>query len=275
MVDRAPICIFKQHPLTLEEAKHKLSLFIAGFPPEEFAYISMEDIVEHKYFITSYGRVFTVYGRELFPDYFNSIRENNVYIRIELSCTTYIKRRKFFIHRLVANAFIPKTLEDIEFKRDCVNHKFNKDGRCNYVWNLEWCNISENTLHGLYFNEPYDPYLYDFTLITSRRDILVQNYSQIGEENPKSRISEYQAMLICYAYTVLGYSPEECAVYAWLEGNEKDMLVVYSIINGHSWQTISSKYGIKSKERIKPPKRTNPRRENKKAEYDEMKRNKL
>lgn len=275
MVDRAPICIFKQHPLTPEEAKHKLSLYIAGFPPEEFSYIDMEDIAKYKYFITSYGRVFTVYGKELFPDYFNSIRENNIYIRIELSCTTYIKRRKFFIHRLVANAFIPKTLEDIELKRDCVNHKYNKDGRCNYAWNLEWCNISENTLHGLYFNEPYDPYLYDFNFITSRRDILVQNYSQIGEENPKARISEYQAMLICYAYTALGYSPEECAIYAWLEGNEKDMLVVYSIINGHSWQTVSSKYGIESKERVKPPKRTNPRRESKKAEYDEMKRNKL
>lgn len=274
MVDKAPICIFKQQPLTIEDAKHKLSLSIPGFPPEEFAYISMEDITENKYMITSYGRVFTIYGKELFPDYYISVREDNVYMRIELSCTTYIKRRKFFIHRLVANAFIPKTIEDIELKRNCVNHKFNKDGRCNYVWNLEWCNISENTLHGLYFNISYDPYFYDFSIITNRRDILIQNYSQIGEENPKSRISEYQASLICYAYTVLGYTPEECAMYAWLDGDSKDMLIVYSIINGYSWQNISSKYGIVSKERIKH-KRTNSKRENKKAEYDEMKRNKL
>ena len=274
MVEQAPVCILKQSPLTIEEAKQTLSLYINGYPPEEFSFISMEDIAENKYFITSYGRIFTCYGKELFPEYYNSIRENNVYMRIELSCTTYIKRRKFFIHRLVANAFIPLSEEDIKFKRNCVNHKYNKDGRCNYVWNLEWCNISENTLHGLYFNESFNPYLFDFSFITNRRDILIQNYSQLGENNPKSRISDHQAMLICYAYTVLGYTPEECAIYAWLEGNPKDMLIVYSIINGYSWKNISSKYGIESKSRTKP-KRTNPKRENKKDEYNKMKENKL
>ena len=274
MVERAPICCFKPSKLTPEEAKKKLSLSIPNYPAEEFSYISMEDIKPESYFITSYGRVFTVYGKELFPDYYNSIRENNVYMRIELGCTTYYKRRKFFIHRLVAYAFIPRTDEDIKLNRDCVNHKFNKDGRCNYVWNLEWCNISENTLHGLYFNEPFDMGLFDYRFITDRRDVLLQNYSQIGQDNPKSRISEHQAMLICYAYTVLDYNPYECAIYAWLEGNEKDILLVNSIINGYAWKSVSCKYGIEGKSRNKP-KRTSPIRENKKEEYDKMKENKL
>lgn len=270
MVDRAPVCVFKPRDLTPYEAKCNLSLYIAGFPDEEFAFISIEDVAENKYFITSYGRVFTVYGRELFPEYYTPPESNTVYMRIELSCTTYIKRRKFFIHRLVANAFIPKTIEDIENSRNYVNHKFNKDGRCNYCWNLEWCNISENTLHGLYFNETYDPYLYDFTIITNRRDELVLNYSQIGEDNPKSRISLHQANLICYAYTELGYNARECAIYAWLEGNDKDVTLVYSIINGYAWQSVSYKYGIEPKQ---PGcrKRANPKREDRIGEYYEMK----
>ena len=275
MVEPAPICIFKPPELTPYEAKRKLALHIEGYPEEEFAYISMEDICEHKYFITSYGRVFTVDGRELFPDYYYSAECSTTYIRIELSCTTYIKRRKFLVHRLVANAFIPRTSEDIALGRDCINHKINKDGRCNYVWNLEWCNISENTLHGLYFNEQFDPYLYDFRFITDRRDILVKNYSQIGAENPKSRISEHQAMLICFAHTVLGYTnPRDCAIYAWLEGNEKDILLVRSILDGYVWKHVSSRYGIEPKDRVKS-KRSNPRREDKKKEYLEMKQNKL
>ena len=273
MVEPAPICFFKRPPMTVEEAKYKLSLYIDGYPPEEFAIISMEDIVPNKYFITSYGRVFTICGRELFPDYFVS-NNNVIYMRIELSCTTYIKRRKFFIHRLVANAFIPFTEEDIMNNRLDVNHKYNRDGRCNYVWNLEWCNISENTLHALYFNEFFDPSLFDFSFITNRRDILVKQYSQIGEDNPKSKLSADQVELICFAHKVLGYTPFECAIYAWLDGNSQDMSMVYSILNGYAWQHISGRYGIEPKKRSKP-KRANPRRENKKEEYDEMKNNKL
>lgn len=270
---RAGFCIFRPPFLTPEEAQRKLSLYIPGYPLEEFKYIEIEDVAPEKYLITSYGRVFTSYGKELFPDYFLSVKEDNVYMRIELSCTTYIKRRKFFIHRLVANAFIPRTDEDIRLGRDCVNHKFNKDGRCNYAWNLEWCNISENTLHGLYFNEPYDVKLFDYTHITLRRDFEILNYSQIGEDNPKSRISEYQARLICYAHTVLGYNPYQCAKYAWLDGTERDITLVNSIINGHAWHSIIVDYDIEPKPRSKPN-RVNPRREDKLDEYLEMKKNK-
>ena len=67
---RAGFCIFRPPFLTPEEAQRKLSLYIPGYPLEEFKYIEIEDVAPEKYLITSYGRVFTSYGKELFPDYF-------------------------------------------------------------------------------------------------------------------------------------------------------------------------------------------------------------
>lgn len=268
MVEKAPYCEFKPPMLTPEEAAMRYSLQIQNYPQEIFAYIDYEDIEKQKYFVTSYGRIFTSYGRELFPEEWASPENNVIYLRIELSCSTYIKRRKFFVHRLVANAFIPKTQDDIENKRFEVNHKYNRDGRCNFVWNLEWSNISENTLHALYFDSTYDPNMFNSNIIQNRRlEFLSRN--QLGSANPKSRLSEFQVHLICYAYTVLNYSIHDCAIYAWLDGSKKDELLVQSIVYGHSWKQIGVLYGIKPIDR-KRPKRSSPIREDKKEEYDEI-----
>ena len=52
------------------------------------------------------------------------------------------KRRFAAIHRLVADAFLPK----VEGK-NCVNH-IDSDFTNNNVENLEWCTSSENNIHG-------------------------------------------------------------------------------------------------------------------------------
>lgn len=267
MIEKAGFCCFKPSPLSLEEANNKLALFIPEYPKEQFAFIETEDVVRNKYFISTYGRVFTVYGKELFPEEYNSIHNNIIYLRIELSCSTFHKRRKFFIHRLVADAFIPKTENDILNNRNIVNHKYNKDGRCNYVWNLEWSNISENTLHSIHYSEPIDMSLYDNTYILNRRSLI--SYDQNGEANPKSRISEFQAHLICFAYTRLNYNIKECAIYAWMEGTEKDYILVSSIINGHAWKEVGVQYGIQPKPSTKKD-RCNPVRVEFKDKYDQI-----
>lgn len=51
------------------------------------------------------------------------------------------KSHDYYVHRLVADAFIPKVIN-----KNYINHK---DGnpRNNEVNNLEWCTIAENNLH--------------------------------------------------------------------------------------------------------------------------------
>lgn len=187
-------------------------------------------------------------------------------MRIELSCSTYYKRRKFFVHRLVAGAFILKTADDIANNRNIVNHKYNRDGRCNYVWNLEWSNISENTLHGNMKTLEYDYTLYDVNHILERRSLI--DYDNTGDKNPKSRISEYQAHLICIAYTKLHYNARDCAIYAWLEGSKQDILLVSSIIHGYTWNYVGVQYGIEP--RSSEHHQYNRIRENKINEYNDI-----
>ncbi len=52
------------------------------------------------------------------------------------------KMQKVVVHRLVAEAFIPK-----EEGKNCVNHK-DEDKTNNYFGNLEWCDIRYNNHYG-------------------------------------------------------------------------------------------------------------------------------
>lgn len=52
------------------------------------------------------------------------------------------KEKKFFIHRIVAEAFIPNW-----FDYSQVNH-IDEDKTNNHVDNLEWCSAKENSNHG-------------------------------------------------------------------------------------------------------------------------------
>lgn len=62
----------------------------------------------------------------------------NGYMRVYLRNTSTGKRKDVYVHRLVAQYFIPNP----ENKK-CVNHK-NCDRADNKVSNLEWCSYKEN-----------------------------------------------------------------------------------------------------------------------------------
>jgi len=102
----------------------------------------MKQIIDYpNYSITEDGKVFS-HTINAFLKPFN----NNGYFRIALSKDN--KCKKFLVHRLVAEAFLPS----IDNKK-IINHK---DGvkTNNHISNLEWCTYSENLRHayntGLY-----------------------------------------------------------------------------------------------------------------------------
>jgi len=92
---------------------------------------------EGKYFIDSAGVAYSSAHRELrkLKPYCTS----KGYMQIDLWCNN--KRNTATIHRLVASAFIPNPHDYPQ-----VNHK---DGnkQNNNVYNLEWCNQSQNQIH--------------------------------------------------------------------------------------------------------------------------------
>lgn len=86
------------------------------------------------YTITSEGRVFNRFGKELKGEI-----TKDGYRRITLSIEK--KSKRFLLHRLVAELFIPNPSE-------VVNHK-NGNKLDNRVENIEWMTYKENTRHAL------------------------------------------------------------------------------------------------------------------------------
>lgn len=97
-----------------------------------------------KYQVSSWGRV-----RSFKRTNEKILKENTVsngYKQIELCLNG--KRKCVFVHRLVADAFIPNPEN-----KPCINHK-NKATNDNRVENLEWCNAGENNRHARYYYLP-------------------------------------------------------------------------------------------------------------------------
>ena len=87
------------------------------------------------YSVDEFGNVFNNKGVKLKPEV-----TNKGYLRVSLSNET-VKHKRFSVHRLVAEAFIPNSNDLPQ-----VNHK-DENKRNNYVGNLEWSNALDNLNH--------------------------------------------------------------------------------------------------------------------------------
>jgi hypothetical protein len=88
------------------------------------------------------------------------------------------KVKDFLVHRLVAEAFIPKIIG-----KDCINH-MDGNPKNNHVENLEWCNYKENSNHA-----------FDTGLMPSHEVILYDtNSKQTHTFRSKQKASEFLGM---------------------------------------------------------------------------------
>lgn len=92
------------------------------------------DGFDERYFVTPDGNVYTKYKRVM------KLGDYNGYKRVELYTITETERcaKKYLVHRLIAQAFIPNPDGKAE-----VNH-INHNRSDNRVENLEWVSHSEN-----------------------------------------------------------------------------------------------------------------------------------
>lgn len=86
-----------------------------------------------KYEVSNLGRVRNKKGQILRPDY-----RKNLYYYVYLRCGHGKKGTHHYIHRLVAEAFIPNPKN-----LPIINH-INEDRQDNRIDNLEWCTMSHN-----------------------------------------------------------------------------------------------------------------------------------
>lgn len=91
----------------------------------------------YREFVGADGKVKKYHERILKPDI--SGRNNTSYARVTLSKN--YKTKRFQVHQLVAQEFIPNPLN-----KPFINH-IDNNGLNNNVTNLEWCTHSENMLH--------------------------------------------------------------------------------------------------------------------------------
>lgn len=241
---KAPIYLYNPAPVDIGLLRDKYALRIPGYPPEEFRYVyNFENVVDGMYVVTSYGRVFNTYGSELSLRLDSNRDGGKTYVKVLMCCVGNAPSRLIYVHRLVAHAFIPRTEEDISLGRDDVNHIYNRDGRCNYLWNLEWITPSENNIHMYNFKEEYDLYMFNVDWIYNRQIQLANGTFRKITVN--SLLYEYQVHLICIAHTRFGYNSKECAYYAWLDPDDRNTVkAVRSILYGDAWTDISRQYGI-------------------------------
>lgn len=100
---------------------------------------------ERRYLISNYARVYDIPRKVMLNDHTAWKSKVDYYRQVTLRYDDGI-HFNYLKHRLVALAFIPKTIEDEKKGREFVNH-IDGNPSHNWVWNLEWVTASENMQH--------------------------------------------------------------------------------------------------------------------------------
>lgn len=128
---------------------------------------------ENRYWVSNYGRIKS--KKKVLKPTINHWGYAVVYLY-----NNKMKRNNYFIHRLVANAFINNPKPD---KFNQINHKdCNKLN--NYIDNLEWCTQSHNQIHAVLNKKRSQVKLTPQKVIEIREKYKTGNYTftKLGKE---------------------------------------------------------------------------------------------
>lgn len=165
--------------------------------------------IKQCYLISSYGRIFNTRTNK----YMKLFMVPNGYYAVTLTFNTG-QQKRFYIHRLVALAFIPNPSN-----KDQVNH-LNGIKKDNYIENLEWCTSQENIMHAI--NTRMRSNLY-------------------GEKHPKNKYNKELIESICYLISI-GKKPSEIISILNLSNPGRIKRLIKHIKRKEQWVKISNKY---------------------------------
>ena len=137
------------------------------------------------------------------------------------------------VHNIVAYNFIPKTKEDIELGRDCINHIncFKNDPR---VCNLQWVTKEENNRYAQMMHEHDNPVIRPF-IYEKQKKKWGNQYSTHGNK------SDEMVHKICKCFSN-GMDVKEAILYVGLEYNKWNRRWANFIKNRERRTDISKNY---------------------------------
>lgn len=163
--------------------------------------INLYDNIKPYYFISTYGRVYSLATNNFIIPHEN----HNGYMQVSLMTNTGRVFRK--VHRLVMLTFAYfYGCESLQ-----VNHK-DTNKKNNYLYNLEWVTPKQNTEHAI---------------LNNCRD-------SKGSNNPMAKITSYNALHI-YDLIIAGYNDDQISS---IIGCSKS--IVREIALGHTWKHLFS-----------------------------------
>jgi len=193
---------------------------------EEWKDIDFDDIKPNTYKISNFGKIFSLAKNGLL-----SPAISNGYYTVQLS-TINGDRKSFYVHRLVAKAFIenpdPNILTD-------VNHK-NLYRDDDFYGNLEWVTKQENNYHQS-INRGHN------IRIKSGSNEWGDGSSTYGENNGMAKWKEQDVRVMLSALEN-GATYKEALIAANIKPTENAISNLSHIARGHRWKYLSKEYNI-------------------------------